>query len=149
MLVDFLPPTLMLSMGELNSSRLIIDEGGHGGAVCVNPNVDNLEVSVAWFSPLMVIVHGDLSFINIQRSQAGEYVCVLTSNVTGQTASSSLQVIVHCKFSLPFIIVCLLFCLASLVMWVGLFQQPIHSCRSLLYPDPSLLKFLDLPLDMN
>jgi hypothetical protein len=41
-----------------------------------------------------------LALIQVNRSQAGEYMCVLTSEVTGETTSSSVLVTVQCKFSM-------------------------------------------------
>ena len=87
----------------MNSATILINEGESAVALCVHDNVTELQVSGAWFNPhgrlIRTEVPFSLRFANILRSLAGEYVCVLTSELTGQTASSNLRVVVQCKLA--------------------------------------------------
>ena len=59
-------------------------------------------VDEMWLNPqMMTAVEGFgniLSFVNISRSQAGVYRCILTSGATNQMESVNLPVTVNCEY---------------------------------------------------
>lgn len=85
----------------MKANPLIINEGGRGIIACIYNNVHDLQVSGAWFNPHGTLIRTNppyyLVLNNVLRSFAGKYVCLLTSGLTSQMASNSVQVTVSCK----------------------------------------------------
>ena len=86
----FLPPTV--------SAQHIASEGEDPTISCDDPNADPLTGSAQWLDPSGNVASQSrfLTLTNINRTQAGEYVCQLTSSFN-QVLSATTNIIVHCK----------------------------------------------------
>ena len=86
----FLPPTI--------SAQHIVSEGEDTTISCDDPNADPLTGSAQWLDPSgnVASLSRFLTLTNINRTQAGEYVCQLTSSFN-QVLSATTNIIVHCK----------------------------------------------------
>lgn len=78
-----------------------VNEGDGAIVLCINQNTLLLRVTVNWLNPRMMVAEEALSdiivFENIQRNQSGNYMCALTSSVTGRMVSVTLPVVVQCE----------------------------------------------------
>lgn len=86
---------------------LTIREFEDGILTCINDNTFLLSTAEVWLNPDGVpAVGGDftaLRFRNINRNQAGDYVCLFTAD--GQTASATVPVVVECESLVVVIVV--------------------------------------------
>jgi hypothetical protein len=94
--IVLVPPTLIASVA--------INEGETRNVFCGNSNASPLGIMFSWLNqsglppPPEVATFNRLVLNQVNRSQAGEYACVLTSRATGQAISTSLFVTVQCKW---------------------------------------------------
>ena len=92
---DLSPPTI-------SPESLTINEGGDISIFCLSSSPRALMVDEMWLNPQMVAavegVGNILCFVNISRSQSGDYRCILTSGVTNQTESVDFPVTVNCEY---------------------------------------------------
>ena len=80
------------------SDHVTAIEGENARVVCEDPNVPPLEGTAQWSDPNGNSVGaGRFLFIpNITRTQAGDYLCELTS-FRGEVLSVTVTITVHCK----------------------------------------------------
>jgi hypothetical protein len=93
------PPIVLVP--PILAASVTVNEGDDVSVYCGNLNRPPLLIGFSWLNPrMMPAVEGTfnrLLFTRINRTQAGEYMCVLTSASTGDTISGSTSVVVHCK----------------------------------------------------